>query len=172
MKKHSGMRPHDLAVLLKIASKGQQNWLMKDLANELEISGSEISESINRSKIAGLISGDKRKLRILSLLDFLKYGLRYVYPQQPGSIVRGIATAHSALPLREKIISEEPYVWPFAKGNVRGQSIEPLHPKIPNACLKDSRFYELMALTDAIRVGKAREQSIAFEMIKERIEYD
>jgi predicted transcriptional regulator len=172
MKKHSGMRPHDLAVLLKIASKGQQNWLMKDLANELEISGSEISESLNRSAYAGLISGDKKKLKILSLLDFLKCGVQYVYPQQPGAIVRGIETAHSAPPLRDKIVSSEPYVWPFAKGRVRGQSIEPLHPKIPNACLKDSRFYELMALTDAIRVGKARERKMAIEMIKERLEYD
>ena len=172
MKKHSGMCPHDLAVLLKIASKEQKNWLMKDLASELEISGSEISESLNRSAIAGLISGDKRKLKALSLLDFLRSGLQYVYPQQPGAMVRGIVTAHSAPPLRDKIVSTEPYVWPFAKGSVRGQSIEPLHPKIPNACLKDSRFYELMALTDAIRVGKARERKMAMEMIKERLEYE
>ena len=145
---------------------------MKDLASELEISGSEISESLNRSAIAGLISGDKRKLKALSLLDFLRSGLQYVYPQQPGAMVRGIVTAHSAPPLRDKIVSTEPYVWPFAKGSVRGQSIEPLHPKIPNACLKDSRFYELMALTDAIRVGKARERKMAMEMIKERLEYE
>jgi predicted transcriptional regulator len=172
MKKHSGMRPHDLAILLKIASKRQQGWLMKDLAYELEISGSEISESLNRSAIAGLISSDKKKLRVLSLLDFLKSGLRYVYPQQPGAIVRGIETAHSAPPLRDKIMSTESYVWPFANGNVRGQSIEPLHPKIPNACLRDGEFYELMALTDAIRVGKVREQDLAFEMLKERIIFE
>lgn len=170
MKKHSGMRPHDLAVLLKIASKGQQKWLMKDLAYELEISGSEISESLHRSAIAGLISNDKKKLRILSLLDFLTSGLQYVYPQQPGAIVRGIETAHSAAPLKDKIVSTEPFVWSFAKGNVRGQSIEPLHPKIPNACLRDSRFYEFMALTDAIRVGKVRERKIAIQLIKERLE--
>jgi hypothetical protein len=28
-----------------------------------------------------------------------------------------------------------------------------------------------MALTDAIRIGKAREQNRAFEMIKQRIQY-
>lgn len=47
MKKHNGIRPHDIAILLKIASKDQQNWYMKDLAYELGISASEISESIN-----------------------------------------------------------------------------------------------------------------------------
>ncbi|MBU2554100.1 MAG: hypothetical protein KKF98_06530 [Bacteroidetes bacterium] len=171
MKKHSGMRPHDIAILLKIASKGKEQWYMKDLAYELGISASEISESINRSVIAGLISSDKKELKRLALLDFLKSGLRYVYPQQPGALVRGIATAHSASPLKKEIISEEDFVWPFGKGNTRGQAIEPLHPNTPEACLRDSKYYELMALTDAIRIGKAREQNLAFEMIKERIEY-
>ena len=170
MKKHSGMRPHDIAVLLKIASKGREQWYMKDLALELGISAGEISESINRSVIAGLISSDKKTLNKLSLLDFLKSGLRYVFPQQPGPMARGIGTAHSAPPLNNEIVSDEPFVWPFGKGNIRGQVIEPLHPNTPEACLKDEKYYELMALTDAIRIGKVREQNIAWEMIKERIE--
>lgn len=169
MKKHSGMRPHDIAILLKIASKEGKNWLMKDLAFELNIAASEISESINRSIIAGLIGHDKRSLKQLALLDFLKSGIRYVYPQQPGALVRGLATAHSAPPLSRQIMSDEAFVWPFAQGKVRGQAIEPLHPKIPEACLRDPQFYELMALVDAIRVGKVREQHLAFEMLKERI---
>ena len=171
MKKHSGMRPHDIAILLKIASKGQQHWYMKDLAYELNISASEISESVNRSLIAGLIGNDKKSLKKLAILDFLKSGLRYVYPQQPGSMVRGIGTAHSAPPLVSKILSDEQYVWPYAKGNLRGQAIEPLHPHTPTACLKDSIYYEFMALVDAIRVGRIREQNLAFEMIKERLDH-
>ncbi len=170
MKKHSGMRPHDIAILLKIASKGRDNWFMKDLANELRISASEISESINRSIIGGLISGDKRTLKKLALLDFLKSGLRHVYPQQPGSMTRGINTAISAPPLNNEFMSEEKFVWPYGKGNSRGQAIEPLHPNTPEACLNDTKYYELMALTDAIRIGKVREQNIAFEILKERIE--
>ena len=171
MKKHSGMRPHDIAILLKIVSKGKDPWYMKDLAYELGISASEISESIHRSVIAGLISSDKKTVKNLSLLDFLKSGLKYVYPQQPGAMVRGIGTAHSTLPLNNEIMSEEQFVWPFGKGNVRGQAIEPLHANTPEACLRDKKYYELMALTDAIRIGKVREQNIAFKMIEERIKY-
>lgn len=171
MKKHSGMRPHDIAVLLKIASKGQDKWLMKDLAHELSISASEISESLNRSVIGGLISSDKKTLKKLALLDFLRSGLRYVYPQKPGSMVRGMGTAISAPPLINEFMSEDQFVWPFGKGNTRGQAIEPLHPNTPEACLKDTKYYELMALTDAIRIGKVREQNLAFEMLKERIGY-
>jgi predicted transcriptional regulator len=171
MKKHSGMRPHDIAILLKIASKGSEQWFMKDLAYELNISASEISESINRSIIGGLISSDKTSIYKLALLDFLKSGLRHVYPQQPGSMVRGIGTAHSAPPINNEIMSDEQFVWPYGKGNLRGQAVEPLHPKTPEACLRDPKYYELMALTDAIRIGKVREQNIAFQMLKERIEH-
>lgn len=169
MKKHSGMRPHDIVILLKIAARGKQAWLMKDLANELRISASEISESLNRSVIARLIAPDKKRLMQLALLDFLEHGLRYVYPQQPGALIRGLPTAHSAPPLNETIVSSESYIWPYPFGNVRGQSIEPLHPRVPDACLKDPVFYEMMALCDSLRIGRAREKNIAMEEMKKRI---
>jgi predicted transcriptional regulator len=169
MKKHSGMRPHDMVVLLKIAAKKDTPWMMKDLAIELGISASEISESLNRSAIAGLIAQDKKRLMHLTILDFLEHGLRYVYPQKPGAIVRGIVTAHSAAPLNQEIASNELYVWPYAEGNVRGESIEPLHPKVPEACLKDPVFYEYMALCDALRVGRAREKNLAVKELKKRL---
>jgi len=169
MKKHSGMRPHDVVILLKIAAKRDHSWYMKDLAYELDISASEVSESINRSVIAGLIAPDKKRLMILALLDFLEHGLKYVYPQKPGALVRGLPTAHSAPPLNHDIVSEEPYVWPYADGKVRGQAIEPLHPNVPKACLKDSKFYKLMALCDGLRVGKVREKNIAIQELKNRL---
>jgi predicted transcriptional regulator len=106
MKKHSGMRPHDILILLKIAAKGTQSWYMKDLAFELEISASEVSESIHRSVIAGLLAQDKTRLMHAALLEFLEHGLRYVYPQIPGAKVRGMPTAHSAPPLNQNIESK------------------------------------------------------------------
>ncbi len=169
MKKHSGMRPHDIVVLLKIASKKDRSWYMKDLSYELGISGSEVSESINRSVIAGLIFQDKKRLMMTVILDFLQYGLPYVYPQQPGALVRGVATAHSAPPLNKVIESQDAYVWPYGNGDLRGQSIEPLHPNVPEACLKDDKFYELMSLCDVLRVGKAREKNLAIEELKMRL---
>ena len=169
MKKHSGMRPHDIVVLLKIAAKQNQAWMMKDLSMELGISASEVSESLNRSAYAGLIAQDKKRLMKLNILDFLQYGLRYVYPQQPGAKVRGVATAHSASPLNQEIVSSDAYVWPYGEGKVRGESIEPLHPKVPEACLKDVLFYEYMALCDVLRVGRAREKELAIQELKARL---
>lgn len=169
MKKHSGMRPHDIVVLLKIAAKGKQQWFMKDLSSELNISASEISESINRSVIAGLLAPDKKNVMKLSLLDFLEFGLRYVYPEQPGALVRGIPTAHSAAPLKDIIVSKENYVWPSGKGTMRGQAISPLYPSVVDAVQKDDQLHELLALVDAIRVGRAREKEMAVKMLKDRI---
>ena len=169
MKKHNGMRPHDIVVLLKIAAKGKQNWFMKDLSYELNISASEISESLTRSKFAGLIAPNKKSIMRLALMDFLEHGIKYVYPQQPGAIVRGIPTAHSAPPLNNTIVSEEHYVWPYAKGKKRGQAIEPLYASVVEAVLKDDKLYELLALVDALRVGRAREKEIALRELKIRI---
>jgi hypothetical protein len=169
MKKHSGLRPHDIVILLKMATKSNKPMLMKDLAVELGISASEVSESIHRSILAGFVSADKQKLMKSALLEFLQHGLKYVFPQKPGALVRGMATAHSAGPLNRIIQSEELYVWPFAEGKIRGQSIEPLHPSVPKACLQDLQLYELLALTDALRVGKNREQKIAIQELEKRI---
>ena len=97
------------------------------------------------------------------MLDFLRYGLRYVYPEQPSSLVRGVPTSHSAPPLNEFIQSEQNFVWPYAKGTVRGFAIQPLHPNVPKACLQDPKLHELLAMTDALRLGKARERNLAIE---------
>lgn len=169
MKHHKGMRPHDIVILLKIALQGETKWYIKDLAHELKISQSEVSESLNRSIIAGLISSDKSIIMRSSLLEFLRYGLPYVYPQRPGAIVRGIPTSHSVMPLKNEIKSNIIYVWPYAYGDMRGQRIEPLHPRVPEACLEDSQLYEVLALGDAMRVGKMREKELAFSFLKERI---
>jgi predicted transcriptional regulator len=169
MKKHNGMRPHDVVILLKIATKGTDSWTMKDLAYEAKISASEVSESFNRSIYAGLLSSDKKQLMRSALLEFLEHGLKYVYPQQPGALVKGIATAYSADPLVKDIQSSEQVVWPFAEGDIRGQAIEPLHPNVPAACLEDKKLYELLALADALRIGRKREKQMAMEELKKRL---
>ena len=71
------------------------------------------------------------------LMDFIQYGLKYAFPQQPGAIVRGVPTAHSMSPLSEEINSGENYVWPYARGQMRGQAIVPLYATAVQAALTD-----------------------------------
>lgn len=169
MNKHNGMRPQDVVVLLKIATLEDQTWFGKDLAAALFISPSEVSESLNRSSFAGLLDNDKRKLMRQSFLEFLEHGFKFVFPIQPGPIVRGIPTAHSAAPLNKLIQSKEFYVWPDALGDHRGQAIEPLHPGVVKAAKVDPELYELLSLLDALRIGRTREKQIALKELRNRL---
>ncbi len=171
MKSHNGIRPQDVVVLLKIIALGEEPWRHIDLAQQLNLSQSEVSESLHRCQLSGLISPDKKRVLPASFLEFLVYGLKYVFPVELGPISMGIPTAHSMTPLNKKIVSkkEEQYVWPALDGEVRGHSIRPLYEKIPEAARKDKKLYELLALVDAVRVGRAREQKLAISELKKRI---
>lgn len=164
------MRPQDIVVLLKIHLLGEKSWYNSDLAKLLYISPSEISEILNRCKIARLIDSSKRKVNRTSFFEFLIYGLKYVFPAELGAIVKGIPTAHSAPPLNDVISAENNYyVWKHAEGTHRGQEIEPLYKKFPKVAQEDQALYELLALIDSIRIGKAREVNIATEELKKRL---
>lgn len=163
------LKPQDILLLLKVISIGNLKWNQKPLAEALGLSQSEVSESVARSKYAGLLGPKGKQVMKLALMEFLQYGLRYVFPQKPGPIVRGVPTAHSAVPLNEIIQSSEYYVWAYGKGTVRGQSIIPLYPSVPEAALKDEKLHELLALVDALRVGRAREKEIAVIELKKRL---
>lgn len=155
------MRPQDIAVLLKIIALGDAPWLAKELAKDLVLSPAEVSNSLGRSALAGLLDGTKRKVVRGALLDFLRHGLPYAFPVRPGGMVRGVPTAHSAAPLRDQFVSDEAYVWPSAHGMQQGQSITPLYPGAPAASLLDPKLHALLALADAMRVGRVRERNEA-----------
>lgn len=169
MRKHNGMRPQDVAILLKIVSMGSENWQLLGLSNVLKISISEISESLNRSRLAGLIDYNKKKVNRQNLLEFLEHGVRYVFPEHPGAMVRGIPTAHSHPDMKKKFMSEMDYVWPDHKGEAMGLTIEPFYKKQVEAVKEDREYYRLLALVDVIRVGKVREVKYAVNELKKHI---
>lgn len=169
MRKHNGMRPQDVAILLKIIAVNTSSWQLVELSRELFISVSEISESLNRSQLAGLIDHTKKKVHRQNLLEFLEHGVKYVFPQQPGALVRGIATAHSHFFMKNHFVSETNYVWPYMKGELIGQQIEPLYPKQVEAVKNDPVFYKLLALVDVIRVGRSREKKVAIDELNRSI---
>lgn len=163
------MRPQDVVVLLRIAALGKEAWLARDIAAALHLSAAEVSNSLKRSALAGLLGSDKRTVSKGALLDFLQYGLPYVFPARPGGMVRGIPTAHSAPPLRSRFLSDEAFVWPSAKGTDRGHEISPLYNGAVAAALEDAQLHELLALTDALRVGRARERAEAAKELAKRL---
>lgn len=165
------MRPQDIVILLKIIAKGNLPWQNKDLAAELYISPSEISESLYRSSLSGLIDADQRKkVYRQSIMEFLEHGLHYVFPTEPGTMVNGIYTGHSHPFMQQQFKAETlHYVWPEGRGNVRGLSIEPLYKGQVKAALQDEKLYLMLALLDVIRVGRVREFKVAIDELKKLI---
>jgi hypothetical protein len=170
MRYHHGMRPQDIAILLKIiAIKDNDLWYNKDIAADLYISPAEFSDSLHRSDMAGLIEKEKKKVYRQSLMEFLEHGLHYVFPAAPGTMVNGIFTAHSHPFMQALFSSDLNYVWPDPRGVERGLSILPLYDKQVNAARKDSKLYLMLALLDVIRVGRVREIKVAIEELKKMI---
>lgn len=107
----------------------------------------------------------------MALEEFLIYGLKYVFPVQPDSVVRGVSTAFSASPIKEEISQgKEKYVWPYNKGTERGQGIEPLYKSVPEIVNSDTELYELLVIVDTLRIGKIREIEIATAELKKRFQ--
>lgn len=165
------LRPLDLVVLLKLSLNGERSTYLQ-MAQELHLYPSEVYTSIKRSRASHLIGEPKDRLNRSGLLEFLLHGVRYAFPAEKGALTRGVPTAYAAPPLTESIVagSDPPPVWPYAEGNVRGYSFSPLHKNVPQAALEDTRLYELLALVDALRDGRARERDIAGRQLKERLE--
>jgi len=111
------------------------------------------------------------RINVTGVVEFLVHGLKYVFPPHRGGMTRGIATSYAAAPLKGFIArGEEPIpVWPFAEGNERGIELTPLYRTVPFAALRDSALYELLAIADALREGRARERKIAEEQLRLRL---
>ena len=169
-KSTKGMRPQDVVILLKKTTAIGKSMMNKQLAESLQISASEISESLERSRIANLIDSKKKRVNILALLEFLVHGIKYVFPVLPSGIVRGIATATSTETFSHLLnTGSEKYVWQYAAGDTRGQAILPLYPTVPAVVGNDQELYELLTLVDVLRIGCTREREIAQEELSKRL---
>ncbi len=158
------LKPQDVLVLLKLIALGDRQWIYSGLAIALGMSSSEVHSAVKRVLASGLavqiedrILPDTRNLK-----EFLLHGLRYVFPPERGQYCRGMPTAYAAPPLMQKTNSEhETPVWPDPDGKVRGTAFTPLYKSAPVAARQDPLLYELLALVDAIRGGRAREREMA-----------
>jgi len=161
------MRPQDIVLLLKLIIDSNQEIRIKDLSSKLFISASEISESLNRSAIAGLLDPQSRVVNKEAFLKFLEFGLPYVFPAQLGPVMQGMFTAHSESSLYLSFSTEEKLVWPDNQGKERGQTILPLYPTVVKAVRNDRILYKLLALCDIIRIGNSSDRNKAVWQLRE-----
>lgn len=146
---------------------------MARMGADLSISGSEVHSSLTRLTAARLVSsaGEGHRPALGAAEEFLVHGVKYAFPVKRGEVTRGVPTSYAAPPLAARFGpgSELPPVWPFAEGQARGVSLEPLYRTVPEAALRDEKLYELLALVDAIRDGRTRERRAAEQELVARI---
>ncbi|WP_343595788.1 hypothetical protein [Pseudomonas sp.] len=140
------------------------------------ISKTQINLSLKHCIDIGLARIDRKtgapRANTKALLEFIVYGLKYVFPARAGELTRGIATSFGAPVLDKSLISsgEHVPVWPYARGNTMGTKVEPLFKSAADAARRDPEMYALLALVDAIRLGQPRERNLAADMLDDRLE--
>ncbi|STX44511.1 Uncharacterised protein [Legionella donaldsonii] len=168
------LKPQDIVVLVKLlAYHPDKNWSQHSIALELCLSPSQINSALKQLVTAGLITPYQPPIKpqpiIQACEEFFFHGLKYVFPAKLGELVRGTPTSYAAPVLKEHIVmGHDPIpVWPYGEGKERGLALKPLYHSVPEAIAKhpDPLFYDLLALIDAIRSGRARERQIAAQKI-------
>jgi hypothetical protein len=165
------LKPQDLLVLLKVAAHPPQRWTYAALGEALAISASEVHASVKRAVASGLAvapgRGEWSPVRP-NLLEFMLHGVRYIWPPTPGPVKRGVPTAFGAEPLASHLTAApgEAPVWAHPTGSAKGPTLSPIYRTAPQAALTDPSLHRLLALLDALRVGRARERTLAAKLME------
>lgn len=164
------LRSQDILILLKLALWGRV-WTFDQIAHELGLSASAVHRGLDRAANAGLYRPSAKEIDKRALEEFLVHGVRYVFPPKWGGESRGMPTAWAAPPLSDELshAGNNPPVWPDPHGKVRGIALEPLDSHAPEAARRDEELARLLALVDALRIGGARERSLAAKQLKKRL---
>ncbi|WP_235619627.1 hypothetical protein [Paucidesulfovibrio longus] len=153
--------------MIKLALPGSESWTYEGVAHDLGMSSSMAHSAVKRSTQARLFDSVRKRPRRGALEEFLVHGVKYAFPPDIGSVTRGVPTAQGAPVLQGQFVQsgDDLYVWPHAEGEVRGMSLSPLFKSVSKIVQADNGLYRALALLDAIRIGRAREQKLAGEML-------
>lgn len=165
------VKPGDIFVLAGLLAH-QGDWTYRRLAAELHVPHPVVQRGLDRAEEAGLYSEGRRVVNVGHFEEFALHALRFVAPARLGPIVPGIPAAWAAAPLSELIHSsgeEPPPVWPAARGRVRGQALDPLHPAAVEAAPEWPELSDLLCLLDGLRAGDARIRGVAAGLLTDRL---
>ena len=165
-------RLHRQDVLLAVRLLNhEQEWTFRSLGESIGISASQCHSAFGRLVRASIVDESQRVPVRANLLEFLQHAVKYLFPVEPGAIVRGIPTAHSAPVWKGRMAApaNPKFVWEHPGGRAKGNGIEPLYRTVPEIALRDRSVYAILATVDSIRVGKARERNEASAILRDLI---
>jgi DNA-binding Lrp family transcriptional regulator len=163
-------KPQDVLVVLKLCLDETKR-SYAGLGQALGLSASEAHAAVRRLIAARLIMPETRQVRREALQNFLVHGVPYAFPAKPGEVTRGMPTAWAAPVMAKKIrpSGQMPPVWPDPEGKVQGAAVPALYASAPGAARRDRALYDLLALVDALRLGRARERTLAEQELTLRL---
>jgi DNA-binding Lrp family transcriptional regulator len=161
------LKPQDIAVALQLALTPGLTYAA--LATATGISQGEVHNAVRRLRGARLVLAEATQVHRPALLEFLGSGVPYAFPAEAGAESRGVPTAHAAGVLGEGFSTTEFLVWPSVEGRARGASVVPLYDGAASTAARNPALYELLALVDAVRLGRARERIRAKQLLRERL---
>jgi hypothetical protein len=161
------MKKPDIYVLSGLLAR-DGDWSYRSLADRLHVPHPVVQRALSRAQDADLYSAERREVHVPHFEEFALHALRFVAPAQLGALAPGVLAAWAAKPMVEAIrsaVDEPPPVWPYARGQVRGQAIEPLHAAAPEAIEGWPELGEILALLDSLRAGDARIRKVAGDLL-------
>lgn len=162
MQRQPTLRPIDFAIGLGLAVRPKaQEETFHDLGKALGVSASTVFQAVKRLQSVGLLQPGSRKPNRWALRNFVEHGARYAFPPIIVGEAAGVPTAHSGPVLQEQLDAPRAIVWPDLDGKVRGQALLPLYPQATGLPERAPEVYAALSLFDAVRMGRARERSLA-----------
>ena len=162
------IKGQDVLVAIKLLDPWEQSML--SLGTQIGVSASQAHSSFLRLCAVGLVDQQRRATQRAHFLEFLVHAIKYMFPVSLVAQNQGIPTAHSAPPVKQKLVAPKGapvYVWPSKGGSlIAGIGVEPIYKTVPLVVRADARAYAILAALDSIRLGKARERETAAQVLE------
>jgi hypothetical protein len=154
----------DIYVLAGALSDDHYPSTLRELAGRLHVDHTLVHRALKRTEVAGLYSASSKQVNRANFEELMTHAVRFIAPAQLGGLTRGVPAAWAAEPISAIIRQpkqEPPPVWPDARGTVRGQALEPLHPAAVKASRDAPDLARLLAIVDSLRAGDVRVRKVA-----------
>ena len=159
MTKQKTLKPGDIVVALQLALTPETP--LANLAESTKRSIGEVHNAIARLRTSGLLDPEFRRIEREPMIQFIRWGVPYAFPPTTGGTTVGIATAVILNGPEAGEPAHSEFVWPASMGTSRGESLVPLHPRVPELAETNPRLRALLAVVDLIRIGGTRERTAA-----------
>lgn len=163
------LRGVDVLVVLGLLRHRAGEWTVRMLARELHMPLATVQRSLGRLGTTPAFDLERRHVDIAGCEELFGHALAFIAPASLGKSTRGTPTAWAvpALAKRLRVSADAPQpVWPQPRGRVRGVAVRPLHAGVLALAAADPEMHELLALTDAARLGDAKVSKRALGLLQ------